>query len=161
MRYSTFFLLIVVLGLFQITVLDNLRVFQVKPDLLLVIAVFASLNFRFKHAVIFSVIAGLIKDIFAIQTFGINILLFALFNFIIWRLSKQIEMEDDYIRMSLVFICALAQNIVLGTTLLYSGLFIPPGIFIRNCFLGSIYTLAAAPLLFMLFRKAIYIKKRI
>lgn len=150
MKNLIFFLIIVILGIVQVTLLDYFKVFGVKPDLLLIGACFASLVFEFKWALVLSLFAGLFKDILGTYVFGINTLLFALWSFLIARLNKEITIDYNFIRMALVFIISLIHNTLSGLILIYLGNLIPLGLFLRIVILQSIYTALVLPLIFKL-----------
>ncbi len=148
MRYWIFFLAVIVLGILQMTILDYFKVFGVKPDLLLISVVIAALVFEFKRAFILSVFAGILKDAFGANAFGINTLLFPLWSFLIIRLNKEITIDYNFIRIALVFIISLLHNTITGLILIYSGNLIPLGLFLRIVSLQSIYTALVLPLMF-------------
>lgn len=148
MRNWVFFIIIVLLGILQMTLLDYFKVFAVKPDLLLISVCFVSLVFEFKWAFILSVFAGLCKDIFATPAFGLNTLMFALWSFLIARLNKGVTIDYNFIRMALVFIICLLHNTIIGLVLIYLGNLIPLGIFLRIVIFQSIYTALVLPLIF-------------
>lgn len=132
----------------QVTWFNNIRIFCVQPDLLLICAVLASLTFEFRWALAFCILAGIFKDIFCALPFGLNTALFCLWCVLIIELSKRITIEDDYARLALLFVVVLLHNLVFGLILVYSGSFIPLGIFLRNLSIGTIYTTLFLPLLF-------------
>lgn len=142
MRIFFFVLIIIVLAILQATVLDLFKIFNVKPDLLLICVVTASLFFEPKQALIASVVSGIFKDIFYTAPFGSNTILFLLWNLLIAGLSKKISIDYDLIRISLMFIISLFNNVVTGLIIFYLGSFIPLGVFLRNVILGAMYTTA-------------------
>jgi rod shape-determining protein MreD len=123
-----------------LTVLDSFKVFGIKPDLLIIAVVIASLIFNLKSALFLSASAGLFKDAFSASLGGINILLFVLWSFLIAKLSREITMDDNLIRAGLVLIIAILHNVICGAALAYSGNAVPLGIFLRIVFVASIYT---------------------
>jgi len=147
MKNWIFFLIIIVLGMLQVTILNYFKIFGVGPDLLLISVVIASLFFEFKWAFVLSVFAGLFKDIFGANIFGINTLLFPLWSFLIVRLNKEITIDYNFIRIALVFIVSLLHNTITGLILIYSGNLIPLGLFLRIVSLQSIYTALVLPLI--------------
>jgi len=147
MKNWIFFLIIVALGMLQVTVLNYFKIFGVKPDLLLITVVIAGLFFEFKWAFVLSVFAGLFKDVFGANIFGINTLLFPLWSFLIVRLNKEITIDYNFIRIILVFIVSLLHNTITGLILIYSGNLIPLGLFLRIVSLQSIYTALVLPLI--------------
>lgn len=153
MRYLFFFLMIIAAGIFQAAVPDYLKVFGAKPDLLLIAAVLAGLTFRLPWALIFGVFSGLLKDAFAGSAFGVNTLLFPIWNFLIARLNKEIIIENNYMYLLLVFGAALIHNIASGLIFIYLGNAVPLGIFLCIAGAGSLYTALVLPLFFKLIKK--------
>ncbi len=76
-KYIYFLIMVLAASLIQVSVINDFRLFLVKPDLPLVTVVIASLYFTRNPAIGFSILAGFLKDIFGVGTF--NIILFVLF----------------------------------------------------------------------------------
>jgi len=148
MKKIIFLLLIIILGILQVTIFNNLRIFNVKLDLLLMSVVMASLIFTARWALVFSVFAGFLKDVFAAGTFGINILLFPLWSLLLTKLTKEISIENNYLRVALTFMVTLMHNIISGLIFFYLGNFISLGICLRVVFVGATYSALAFLLLY-------------
>lgn len=148
LRKLLFLLLIVILGIVQLTILDYFKIFTVKPDFLLINMVLASLAFEFRWAFVLSVFAGVFKDAFAVAGFGLNTLLFGLWSFLIVRLSKEITLDNNVTRAVLIFIVTAVHNTITGLIFIYLGNLIPLGIFLRIVAIESIYTAAVFWLVF-------------
>ncbi len=148
MRIPAFIIIALALGLFQATLLNYFSIFGVKPDLLLATVVIAGFFLELRWAIVFGVLAGIFKDAFGLSPFGLNILLFALWGYLVNKLSRKISIEDNIAAAVLVFIIALLQNIASGFVIIYSGSFVPFGIFLRIVFLSSLYTALTLPLIF-------------
>lgn len=123
---------------------------------MLISVVVISLVLEFRWAFILSAFAGVFKDVFATNIFGINTLLFPLWSFLIVRLNKEITIEHNFIRMALVFIISLLHNTVTGLALIYLGNPIPPGLFLRIVSLQPIYTALVLPLIFKISKATTY-----
>ncbi|MDO8662075.1 MAG: rod shape-determining protein MreD [Candidatus Omnitrophota bacterium] len=136
-----------ILGIFQLTFLEYFRIFGIKPDLLLVTVVIAGLFLEMRLAIIFGIFTGIFKDIFSLSPFGLNVLLFSLWGFLVAKISRKISIEDNIASVILVFVIALLQNIASGLALIYSGSFVPTGIFLRIILVGSLYTALTLPLI--------------
>ncbi|MEI6631983.1 MAG: rod shape-determining protein MreD, partial [bacterium] len=80
MNKTIFLLSIALLALLQATVLDYLKFFWVKPDLLLAVVVIASLSFRMRWAILSAFLAGFLKDVMGVYPFGINTIFFPLYS---------------------------------------------------------------------------------
>jgi len=148
MRVSTFLVITLILGVLQVVFPDYLKVFGIKPDFLLAAVVMAGLFFQMRRAVIFGVSIGIFKDIFSLNAFGLNILLFGLWAYLAAKISRKISIEDNITRTLLVFVIALFENIASGLSIVYSGSLIPFGIFLRIVILGSLYTALPFALIF-------------
>ena len=131
---------IIIAGQLQLTLLDHLRIFGVKPDLLLALVIMVSLRSSAGWAVGLSLFAGIFIDIFSASSFGINTLLFPLWSMAILNLNRKINVEHDYLLLALGFIIAFLQNMFCGLALSYSGKFVPLGVFTRILLLSSLYT---------------------
>ena len=149
-------LVIIILGLLQVTVLDYFKVFGIKPDLLLASVVLASLYLELKWVLGLGIFAGSLKDIFSANPLGLNTLLFPLWIFLIINLSRKISIDKDFIRAILIFIIVFFNNIIARIILLLLGKFIPWGVFLRIAFLESFYTAFVSPLVFRVIRAAVY-----
>ena len=91
----------------QATIVPVFAVFQVKPDLVLILAVAACFYFDYVPAVVFAVVAGAAKDLFAVQPFGMYTLLLPLMAFAVLKAKKEIELDAPVVRLLflLVFVC--------------------------------------------------------
>jgi len=147
MKKWVLFLVIFACVLLQDTVLNLIRFFGVKPDLLLICVVIASLEFELKWALILSVSAGLFKDILAAQPFGFNVILFGLWSVLIIRIKRDISFDNPYLVVALTGVVALVHHLLVGLALVYLGNYIPLGIFVRIIIIETFYTAACLPLL--------------
>lgn len=150
MRISVFLVITLALGIFQSTFLEYFRIFGVKPDLLLACVVIAAIFMEPLPAIVFAALIGAAKDAFGLGTFGLNILLFSLWSFLVIKISRKVSIEDGPAIAVLAFIIAVLQNISTGLALVYSGSFVPSGIFLRIVLLGSLYTALTLPVILKL-----------
>lgn len=148
MKKITIFFIVVILAIFQVTLLDYFKIYNIKPDLLLIAVVTVSLSFRLKLALSLSVFIGFLKDIFNINTFGLNTLLFPIWTFLIIKLSRKLTLENNFIRALLVVLVIILNNISIRFINLIFGHAIPIGIFLRVTCLESLYTLGVSFLCF-------------
>ena len=147
MKKWVFFLVILVCAILQPTVLNSIRFFGVKPDLLLICVVIAALEFELKWALFLSVLAGLFKDSLGTQPFGFNAILFGLWSVLINRLKRDISFDNLYMVIALTAIVTLAHHLLFGLALVYFGNFIPLGIFVRIIIIETFYTALCLPLI--------------
>lgn len=139
-RYLYFFLAILASGFVQVSLLDYFRVFGIKPDLCLIMAVVAALSFRPKWAFAFGIFAGFLKDIFALGGFGINAIAFSLWVFLIIELNRRLPLDYELIQLGVISIVSLLNNVLSAIFAIYSGKVIPPGIYFGIVLLASAYT---------------------
>lgn len=148
MKKWAFLAAIILASVLEVTALNYFRIFNVKPQLLLVAVVAASLAFDLKWALFFSILAGILKDVFCPETAAFNTLLFAFWSFLIVRLSRKISVDNNFIRAALLFIITVLNNIFVKLSFVYIGKFIPLGVFLRTSFLESLYTVLVSVLVF-------------
>lgn len=147
---------IIGLAVFQLTVLDYFKIWQVKPDFLLTCMVMASLIFSFdwRRAISFSIFSGALKDIFYVNNFGINILVFAFWSIAILQVSKNISIDNNFNRAILICVIVVLNNIIMRLIFLFLGApIVSLGIFLGIAFLESLYTALVSPLVFKIVRQ--------
>ena len=146
MKNLIFISVIIIFALLQVTILNYVNIFNIKPDLLLISVVIASLFFQPVWAISLSIFAGIVKDIFSVNVFGMNTILFFLYSLLIIKLSKRFSFDSNYVRLVLLFIIAVLNNIIIRLIFLFLGNFISWGIFLRITFIESLYTALIFPL---------------
>lgn len=148
-----FFLLFILLSVFfEVVFLDIFRIFNVKPNLLLIIVLVASLCFELRWALFFSILAGASKDIFCANLIGVNTLMFTLLSFLIYKLSREITLDSNLVSIVLILFIVLVNDIIIRLVFVYLGKYIPLGIFLRTTFLEALYTMLIAPLVFKIIK---------
>ncbi|KPK97985.1 MAG: hypothetical protein AMJ95_06285 [Omnitrophica WOR_2 bacterium SM23_72] len=145
MKRLLFIGIILLLGVLQVTLIESFKIFNIKPDLLLMIAVIASFVFDFKEALVLSVFAGVLKDILGTDVFGMHTLLFPLWTFLIERLNRQFPIDHDLIRLTIIFIITFLHHMLRGLILVWLGQQIRSGIFLRILLVESLYTTLVFP----------------
>jgi len=153
MRTLRLLALIIILGIFQVTILDYFRFFGVKPDLLLVAVFISGLFLDFKSALGVSLFAGIFKDAFSLNIIGLNTVFFPIWVILIMRVTRKVSIEDNFSRSLFLFVIALSNNLLSGLTLVYFKGFVPLGIFLRITLVASVYTALILPLALRLFRR--------
>jgi rod shape-determining protein MreD len=147
-RYGVFFLIILASALLQVTVLNPLSVWGVKPDLLLLCMILASFYLEFKWALLLSMCAGGLKDIFGLESWGIHTLLCAFWCVCIIKISRKISIPNNLIRSGLVLVIVIAYNVVLRCVFFSMGNPVSLGISLRIVTVESLYTVLALPLMY-------------
>ncbi|MBU4419078.1 MAG: rod shape-determining protein MreD [Candidatus Omnitrophica bacterium] len=153
MKKLNFLLVIVILATVELNWPNFLNFFYCKPDLLLIFMVALVFYTDFKTALIFGILAGLVKDVFLPWAQAINTVCFSIFSYAVYRLSRQISTEEDYLLWAIVLVVALLNNFIIGLQSVTTGNIIPAGIFLRNLIIASVYTTALSPLIFKLTKK--------
>lgn len=142
--------ILISLVVLQSTLLDYIKIFNVKPDLVLVAIIIISLSLDLKWVMMFSYLAGLFKDTLGIEPLGLNILALPLIGFLVFKLSKKIIIETNYMKIATVFTAVILENLIAILCLILMGSGIPIGIFFRFTIVGSIYTALLFPLVYRL-----------
>ncbi|MDD5108088.1 MAG: rod shape-determining protein MreD [Candidatus Omnitrophica bacterium] len=155
MKKWFFLLVIIALVSLQLTWPVFLSFFNCKPDFLLVLVVALVFYLDFKIALVFALLTGLTKDAFLPGFFAVNTILFCIWSYLVHLLSRQISTENGYVRVAIVLIAALLNNIISGLQIINSGLIIPPAIFLRNLIISSTYTATVSPLIFKFTKKIV------
>lgn len=140
MKKIPLFFAVIFLITLQVSWPGFLSFFNCKPDLLLIFAVGLFFYLNFKFALIFCILAGLAKDAFLPLTLAQSTVLFSVWGYLTYRLSRQVSTENDHVRIAIVLIVAFLNNIIIGLESVYSGNIIPLGIFLRNLAVTSLYT---------------------
>jgi len=153
MKNLFFLLWIIILATLGLNWPIFLNFFNCKPDLLLIFMLALVFYTDFKTALIFGILAGLTKDVFLPQMLGINTICFSIWSYAVYRLRGQISTEENYVRLAIVLVISLLNNLVIGLQSIAAGNIIPPGIFLRNLIIISLYTSLLAPLVFKLTKK--------
>lgn len=140
MRLRSVIAVFIISILFQVTLVDYLKFFSAKPDLLLIAAFIGGLFLQLRWALAAGFILGAIKDSFLLNTLGLNAALFPLWIIFSVKLSRRVSVDDNLSRSVLVGVIALLNNIISGFFLTFSGSTVPLGIFLRIVLFSSLYT---------------------
>ncbi|MFA4889358.1 MAG: hypothetical protein WC628_07295 [Candidatus Omnitrophota bacterium] len=153
MKKLIFIALIAACGIIQLMFPQYLRVFGIKPDLILACVVVANLTFEFRWAFALSLLAGIFKDSLIISSFGSNTVLFAIWSLLVCEIKRRFSLDYILVQVILLWVIALLQNLSTAIIVISSGNIVPAGIFLRIVFLGALYTAIALPLLLPLTRR--------
>lgn len=149
MKNLIYLVFVSVTAILQLTLLDYIKVFGVKPDLLLLSVIVMSLCLPLGWALPMSILAGIFKDASGSGP-ALNSLLFAAWSIFVFRLNKKINIEHAYLRMALVFVVVFLHNLIAGAVYVYAGSPFVLGIFLRILLLGAAYTALVSPAVFAL-----------
>lgn len=157
MKKLFFLLLILIAVFFEVSFLGSFRIFNAKPNLLLILVVIASLSFELRWALFFCILAGALKDVFCADIFCLNTLMFGLLSFLIARLSREITIDNYLVSIILVFFVVFFSGIIVRLAYVYSGRYISLGIFLRTAFFESLFTMLVVPLVFKIVKPQFYL----
>jgi len=138
-KKSAIFLLSASLALIQFSTLDELKIWEVRPDLILVALFLGSLFVQRKEAFILAISLGLLKDIFSCSFLGINTLLFAFYIFIGNQINLNFSFEDNFSRTAFFLILSLLHNLSNGFYRIFLGGQLTLGVFLRLSLIASFY----------------------
>lgn len=122
------------------------QIFSVKPDLSLLGVVLVSLIFNAGSAFALAIFFAILNDALTINKFGMNVLLFPLYVFLIKKISKSISLDNSFIRAGLVFGIAVLHAVITRFSLWHK--FIALGISLKVIFIAPLYTALISLLLF-------------
>jgi len=152
MKKWVFLLVIIASGIIQVNMPDYFKIFGVKPNLLLIAVVAAATHYRLRWVLFFSIISGIFMDAFSARYFALNTALFIFWGVAIYKLSRKIDIDNNFRRFVLIMVVVLLHNIISAVALLYLGNSIPLGIILRIIFFECLYTAFILPLLSILTR---------
>ena len=84
-RRPAIYLIIIIAVTLNLTFLNHLKLFNSKPDLLLIVAIFFATFFSVRRGVEIGLVCGVMADLFTREIFGVNTLLFTMISFFVGR----------------------------------------------------------------------------
>ncbi len=152
-RPVVFSILSIAAILFSINYPENLRLFHVKPDFLLIIAIVANIYFSKKEGKIVASCSGLLKDIFSFGAFGSYLISFTICGYIARRLKSFIYRERFFEQALFVFIISFANILIICLLSLFSArLEAVPQILLKGT-AESLFTSLVSPIIINLIKK--------
>jgi len=155
MRESRIFILAAIFALFflEVTVFDKLKIFTVKPDLLLVATIFFGFHFGASKGMEAGLVSGILKGLFSTTAFGINLFSYLLIGFLSGYVRKTLYKENFAIQLALA---NLSVWLLAGIYTLYLAVItkhVPEAHFWLGVLYKGLYTGVIAPCLFFIFAK--------
>ncbi|MDP3729907.1 MAG: rod shape-determining protein MreD [Candidatus Omnitrophota bacterium] len=111
MKRFPLYVILIFAFLIQLLFLDRVNILGVKPDLLVILAVFFAVFFGPFTGAEAGFISGLLKDIYSLDTFGVNSVLLSLTGFIVGGLSPKFFKESKLTQVLLVFVSSVLYMI--------------------------------------------------
>jgi len=140
MRIWFFSFILVAAAIIQPAFPEQLKILHIGPDFPLVVMVMANLYLEGGWCLFFSLCAGISKDIWGAETFGVNMFLFPLWGIAIRELSKKIALDSRLLQVALISVIVILHNIMIRLTFFYSGVNGAWGAFLLSSLIASIYT---------------------
>ena len=144
--YAVIFLLFYL----EIAVFDKLRIFGVRPELLLIATFFFGFHFGILRGMEAGIVSGLLKDIFSLSSFGINTFSFLLMGFVSGFLKNKLVRENFITQF---FLAALSVLVISVVYFLYLNQIVKSAIsreFWKASLYKGLYTGCMAPFLFFI-----------
>ncbi len=143
-----FFLMIVGYALLEVAVLPFVQVFGAKPDLMLLCVFWVALEFPLYQALLISIYAAFVKDIFSASSWGLHMILFPLWVWVIKELSRKVTLENKTLRFVVLCMIILLHNILGCVLAAITGRGLASiGTIIRMTFSATFYSLLVFPLI--------------
>jgi len=98
--------------LIQLLLLDHVKIAGAKPDMLILSVVFFAIFFGPGMGAEAGLISGLLKDIYSLDIFGINIVLLSIAGLIVGMLSPKLFRESKLTQALLVFCSSVIYMVV-------------------------------------------------
>ncbi|UCD55037.1 MAG: rod shape-determining protein MreD [Candidatus Omnitrophota bacterium] len=78
----------------ELILFDKLRIYGMKPEILLIVTIFFGFHFGIVRGMKIGAFCGILKDLFSITAFGVNIFLFLLIGFLSGYLKDKLFKEN-------------------------------------------------------------------
>ena len=137
----------------ELTVFNGLRVFGVRPELLLIATLFFGLYFGPAGGIEAGIASGILKDVFTIGAFGINTFSFFLIGFLSGYFKGKLVKENFFAR---TLLSAMSVCLISGIHFLYLGKILKADMSAASwgaVLCKGLYTGIAAPAVFFILGK--------
>ncbi len=101
---------------FQTSVFDKLEIFGAKPDLLLILIVYANLDKKIYKGLGVALIGGIFADGFSGAIFGIQLICKQVDAFVTQFLSRRLFVDEKLVKFLIIAIVSLADRVILYST---------------------------------------------
>jgi len=102
--------------IFQTSVFDKLEIFGTKPDLLLILVVYANLDKKIYKGLAVALIGGILADGFSGAIFGLQLICKQVDALVTQFLSRRLFVNEKFVKILIIAIVSLADRIVLYST---------------------------------------------
>ena len=149
-------LIVFILGILQSTVLDYIKIFRVKPDVLLISVIFFSLHFgKANFGLLVGFFSGLLEDILSNSLIGVNAFSFGLCGLIMGAQGNKIYKDSLSVQSLVSFIAALFISLFSYCLFSLISEAVRPFVeyFKYIIFPASLYTALVSPAIFFILSK--------
>ncbi len=88
------YITILLLFFVELILFDKLRIYGVRPEILLIATVFFGFHFGRARGIEIGALSGVLKDVFSITAFGVNVFSFLLIGFLSGYLKDKLFKEN-------------------------------------------------------------------
>lgn len=134
------------------TLLEHVRVWGAAPDVMLACVIFFGLFLGPAAGLESGIAAGLMKDVFALDYFGINMFIFALIGLVAGSLSGKLSRESKRLRALAVFFltaASMALHFILSSVFSQAQPLRFPEYFMSSVVPASAYTAVVSVFIFL------------
>jgi rod shape-determining protein MreD len=153
MRTTIAIVIFFVVALAEVTLMDSIELFSVRPSLFLIVVIYISLFWGRRAGMWFGFTAGIFLDLFAPQHMGLNTLLLACTGFAVGSMAGSLYREKYASQVLILLMVSLAEAL-LYFAISSDGVESFVGFFTRYGLLGALYTTAVGALFFYTFHLA-------
>ncbi len=99
--------------IFQTSVFDKLEILGAKPDLLLILVVYANLHKKMYKGLAVALFGGIFADGFSGAVFGIQLICKQVDAFVTQFLSRRLFVNEKFVKILIIAIVSLADRVIL------------------------------------------------
>lgn len=144
-------LVLFIIAILQSTLFNYFRIFNVKPDAILIALIVSVSFFEFKWSVIFAFLCGILRDLFSILPFGLNTIIFVLWVILAKQIYRRLSVEDKLISYTVPCMIILLNNLTLQAIFFLLGQSIALGIVVKIVLLELIFAVLLVLPLYKIF----------
>jgi len=161
MPFTVYLLLLGAILILQTTVMENVALSVIKPDLVMLVVVLNCFLLGTKEGAFLGFVGGIIEDLFSGSYIGLNALSKMVAGYLAGAAGERLYRENIPVAAAVTFIASLAGLTVNYLLLLYLNIFISPLFaFYRIAIPGAAYTAMLAPFVFWRIFRYIQIRGR-
>ncbi|MGQ9823683.1 MAG: rod shape-determining protein MreD [Desulfotomaculales bacterium] len=139
----------------QVTVLDAIGIFGLKPDLVVVLVIFYGFLFGQREGAFWGFVGGFLLDMATGSYFGLNVLDHLVAGYLAGVVQGALYKDNPFVVSLTTLLVCFFSGFLHYLLLLYLGITVSPGVALfRIAFLAALYNAAVALILFRWFFRA-------